>query len=146
MPGGVILILFFVHLGIILILVLGFYSGLCGRVRTVYLFSLCVVSLLSCRFTVSALVWFFKFLKYLVFHWALCSFVDLHGSCGCLCTRMRSEWIGESWTEGAGGFRCWNWRLFPIAEFYGSLCIWVLLSIGWLCFLFIVSIFFAIVA
>jgi general stress protein CsbA len=37
----------FVYLGIILILVLGFYSGLSGRVRTVYLFSLCVVSLSS---------------------------------------------------------------------------------------------------
>jgi hypothetical protein len=44
----------FVHLGITLILVLGFYSGLSGRVRTVYLFSLCVVSLLSSRFTASA--------------------------------------------------------------------------------------------
>jgi hypothetical protein len=32
----------FVHLGITLILVLGSYSGLSGRVRTVYLFSLCV--------------------------------------------------------------------------------------------------------
>jgi hypothetical protein len=44
------------HLGIILILVFGFYSGLSGRVRTVYLFSLYIVSLLSSRFTVSALV------------------------------------------------------------------------------------------
>jgi hypothetical protein len=51
-----------VHLGIILILVLGFYSGLSGKVRTVYLFSLCVVSLLSSRFTSSALVWFSNFL------------------------------------------------------------------------------------
>jgi hypothetical protein len=51
-----------------LILVLGFYSGLSGRVRTVYHFSLCVVSLLSSRFTASALVWFYNFLKYLVFH------------------------------------------------------------------------------
>jgi hypothetical protein len=59
---------FFVHLGIILILLLGFYSGLPGRVRTVYLFSLCVVSLLSSRFTASALMWFYNFLKYLVFH------------------------------------------------------------------------------
>jgi hypothetical protein len=32
---------YFVHLGIILILVLGFYSGLSGRIRVVYLFSLC---------------------------------------------------------------------------------------------------------
>jgi hypothetical protein len=38
---------FLVHLGIILILVLEFYSGLSGRVRTVYLLSLYVVSLLS---------------------------------------------------------------------------------------------------
>jgi hypothetical protein len=57
---------FLVHLGIILILVLGFYSGLSGRVRTAYLLSLCVVSLLSSRFTASALVWFSNFLKYLV--------------------------------------------------------------------------------
>jgi hypothetical protein len=56
------------HLDIILILVLGFYSGLFGRVRTVYLFSLCVVSLLSRRFTASPLVWFSYFHKYLVFH------------------------------------------------------------------------------
>jgi hypothetical protein len=40
----------YVHLGTILMLVLGFYSGLSGRVRRVYLFSLCVVSLLSSRF------------------------------------------------------------------------------------------------
>jgi hypothetical protein len=44
-----------------LILVLGFYSGLSGRVRTMYLFSLCVVSLLSCRFATSAFVWFLNF-------------------------------------------------------------------------------------
>jgi hypothetical protein len=44
---------FFVHLGIILMLVLGFYSGLFGRVRTVYHFSLCAVSLLSNKFTAS---------------------------------------------------------------------------------------------
>jgi hypothetical protein len=30
----------FVHLSIILMLVLGFYSGFCGRVRTVYLQSM----------------------------------------------------------------------------------------------------------
>jgi hypothetical protein len=59
---------FFVHLGITLILTLEFYSGLSGRVKTVYVFSLCVVSLLSSRFTVSALVWFSNFLKYMVFH------------------------------------------------------------------------------
>jgi hypothetical protein len=69
MPSGVTHIrTFFVHLGITLILVLGFYSGLSGRVRTVYLFSLCVVLLLSSRFTANALVWFCNFLKYLVFH------------------------------------------------------------------------------
>jgi hypothetical protein len=51
-----------VHLGFILILVLGFYSGLSGRVRTVYLFGLCVVLLLSSRFTASALVWFSDYL------------------------------------------------------------------------------------
>jgi hypothetical protein len=34
-----------VHLGIILIIVVGVYSGLSRRVRKVYLFSLCVVSL-----------------------------------------------------------------------------------------------------
>jgi hypothetical protein len=67
MPSGVTHVHFFVHLGITLILVLGFYSGLSGRVRTVYLFSLCVVSLFS-RFTASALVWFSSFLKYLLFH------------------------------------------------------------------------------
>jgi hypothetical protein len=55
----------FVHLGIILILVFGFYSGLSGRVRTVYV---SVISLSSNRFTASALVWFINFLKYLVFH------------------------------------------------------------------------------
>jgi hypothetical protein len=58
----------FVHLGIILILVLRFYSGLSGRDRTVYLFSVCVVSRLSCRFTSSALLRFSNFLKYLIFH------------------------------------------------------------------------------
>jgi hypothetical protein len=57
-----------VHLGIILILILGFYSGLSGRVRTLYLFNLCIVSLLSSRFTASALLWLSNFLKYLVFH------------------------------------------------------------------------------
>jgi hypothetical protein len=69
MPSGVTRILFFfVHLGIILILVLGFYSGLSGRGRTVYLFSLCGVSLLSSRFTANAIVWFSNCLNYLVFH------------------------------------------------------------------------------
>jgi hypothetical protein len=48
----------FVHLGIILILLLGFYSGLSGRVSTVYFFSLCVASLLPSRFIASALMWF----------------------------------------------------------------------------------------
>jgi hypothetical protein len=61
----------FFHLGIVLIHVLGFYSGLPGKVRTVYLFSLCTVSLLSSRFTASALVWFSNSLIYLVFHFFL---------------------------------------------------------------------------
>jgi hypothetical protein len=43
------LFFFLVHLGIILIHVLGFYSGLSGRDRMAYLFSLCVVSLLSSK-------------------------------------------------------------------------------------------------
>jgi hypothetical protein len=72
---------------------MGFHSGLFGRVRTAYLFSLCVVSLLSSKFTASALVWFSNFLKYLVFHFLLHSelrlFVDLHGFCGCLCIKVR---------------------------------------------------------
>jgi hypothetical protein len=58
---------FLVHLGLILMLVWGFYSGLSGRVRIGYLFNLCVVSLLSSRVAASALVWFFNFFKYLVF-------------------------------------------------------------------------------
>jgi hypothetical protein len=62
-------IFFCVHLGIILILALGFYSGLSGRVGAVYLFSLCVVSLLSSRFTANASVWLSNFLKYMVFHY-----------------------------------------------------------------------------
>jgi hypothetical protein len=57
------LYLFLVHLCIILILVSGVYIGLSGRVRTVYLFSLCVVSLLSSRFNDSALVWIYIFLS-----------------------------------------------------------------------------------
>jgi hypothetical protein len=71
MPSGVSHTFFFVHLGIILNPVLEFYSGLYGRVRTVYLFSLCAVSLLSSRFTASAVVWFCNFLKYLVFHFII---------------------------------------------------------------------------
>jgi hypothetical protein len=47
-------------------LVLGFYSGLSGRVRTVYLFSLCAVSLLPNRFTAISLVLFSNLLKCLV--------------------------------------------------------------------------------
>jgi hypothetical protein len=49
-----------------LIACIGVYPSLSGRVRTVYLFNLCVVSLLSVRFTASALVRFSNFLKYLV--------------------------------------------------------------------------------
>jgi hypothetical protein len=61
MPSGVthILVYLSVEFGIVLILVFGFYSGLSGRVRTVYLFSL----LLSSRFTVSALMWISNFLE-----------------------------------------------------------------------------------
>jgi hypothetical protein len=66
--SGVTHIFLFVHLGIIEIILLGVYSGLTGRVRTVYLCILCVVSLLSSRFSAGALVWFSNFLKYLVFH------------------------------------------------------------------------------
>jgi hypothetical protein len=65
MPSGVThILIFLVHLGINLMIVLGFYSGLSGSVRIVHLFSLCVVSPLSSRFIVSALVWFSNFLKY----------------------------------------------------------------------------------
>jgi hypothetical protein len=110
------------------------------RVRMVYLFGLCVVLMWSSRFTASALVWFYNFLKYLVFHWALCQFLDLHWSCGCLCTEVHSEWSGGSWIESTGGFRCWNWRLSPIAEFHRSIWVWVLLCIE--SFLLIVLIFF----
>jgi hypothetical protein len=65
MPSGVTHILF-VQLGIISIIVLGFYTSLSDRNRTVYLFSICSVSLLSSRITASALVWFSNFLKYLI--------------------------------------------------------------------------------
>jgi hypothetical protein len=86
MSGGVthIPVFLFVHLDTILILVLGFHSDLSGKVRTVYLFSLCVVSLLSSRFTASELVWFSNFLKYLIFHF----FISL--STVFMCT---SSWI-----------------------------------------------------
>jgi hypothetical protein len=48
MPTGIThIFIFLVHLGIIVMVVLGLYSGLSGRVRTVYLFSLYVVPLLS---------------------------------------------------------------------------------------------------
>jgi hypothetical protein len=116
----------FVQLDIILILVLWFYASLSGRVRTVHLSSLCVVSLFSSRFTVSALVWFSNFLEYLVFHF----FISLSAVFICrpswilwLYTKVRSEWIRESWIDSASGFRCWNWRLYPIAEFHKS--VWV---------------------
>jgi hypothetical protein len=63
---------------------LGFYSGLSGKVRTVYLFSLCVVSLLSSTFTACALVWFSNFLKCFVFHF----FISLSTVFVC-----RASWI-----------------------------------------------------
>jgi hypothetical protein len=75
---------FFVHLGIILILLLWFYSGLSGRFRTVYLISLCVVSLLSIMFNASALNGFLTFFKRLVFHF----FISLSTVFIC-----RSSWI-----------------------------------------------------
>jgi hypothetical protein len=57
MPSGVIqVLLFLVHLGIILILVLVFYSGLSGIIGTVYLSSLCIVSLMRSSFTARVLV------------------------------------------------------------------------------------------
>jgi hypothetical protein len=64
-------------------------SDLSGIFRTMYLFSLRVVSLLSSRITSSALVWFSNFLWYstVLFHSALSSFEDPDESCGCLCTR-----------------------------------------------------------
>jgi hypothetical protein len=58
----------FVHLGITLILVLGHYSGLSGRHRAMYFFSLGVFSLLSSMFTASVLVWFSNFRKCFVFN------------------------------------------------------------------------------
>jgi hypothetical protein len=86
-------------------LVLGFYSGLSARVRTVYLFSLCVVSLLSSRFTASALVWFSNFLKYLVFHFfiSLSTMIICRSSWILLCKgRFRSEWKENIELEHAG--------------------------------------------
>jgi hypothetical protein len=89
MSSGVthILVFLFVHLGIILILALGFYSDLSARVRAVYLFSLCVVSLLSSRFTASALAWFYNFLKHFVFHY----FISL--SSVLICRSSRILWL-----------------------------------------------------
>jgi hypothetical protein len=127
---------FFVYLGIILIPVLGFYSGLSGRVRTVYLFSLRAVSLLSSRFTASALVSFSNFLKYLVFH----VFISLSTVFIC-----RSSWILRLFMyerESAGGFRCWNQRLYSMAECHMSTWVWVLLCMGGVCFLLRLLIFF----
>jgi hypothetical protein len=76
-----------------------------------------------------------------LYHCALGLFLNLHGSCGCLYTKVHSEWIGESWIESAGGFRCWNWRLSLVAELRRSIWVWVLLCIG-ICFLLLVLIFF----
>jgi hypothetical protein len=56
MPSDVTRILVFVHLGIILIPELGFYLGLPDEVISVHLFNLCVVSLLSSKFTASEFV------------------------------------------------------------------------------------------
>jgi hypothetical protein len=72
-----------------IILVLWFYSGLSGRVRTLYVFSLYVVSLLFGRFTASALVWFSNFLKYLVSHFPVSlSTVFIYRSSWILCLFM----------------------------------------------------------
>jgi hypothetical protein len=72
------------------------------RVRTEYPFSLCVVSLLSSRFTARAVVWLCNLLKRLGLQFFISLItVDLHG---CLCT----EFIGECCILSAGGFRCWN--------------------------------------
>jgi hypothetical protein len=86
MPSGLnnILVFLFIHLRTIFIIVLWFYSDLSGRVRSVYLFSLCAVSLLSSGFTASALVWFSDLLKCLVFHF----FISLSAVFIC-----RSSWI-----------------------------------------------------
>jgi hypothetical protein len=59
-------LLLFDYLVVILIFVLGVYPGLCGRVKTMYLLILYVVSLLSSRFTARTLLWYSNFLKYLV--------------------------------------------------------------------------------
>jgi hypothetical protein len=75
------------------IIVLGFYSGMSGRARTVYLSSLCEVPLLSSRFTASALVWFSNF-KYLVFH----VFISVRGA-GIM------EWINASFAIQRRGKR-----------------------------------------
>jgi hypothetical protein len=146
MSSGVTHILFSIVLGVILILALGVYSGLSGRDRTVYLFSLYVFSLLPSRFTASTLIWFYIFLSTwystFLFHWTLCPFVDLNRSSDYLHIREPLECIGEFWIESAGVFRCWNWRLSPINEFRRSILIWVLLCIGGFCFLLIVLIIF----
>jgi hypothetical protein len=104
MHSGVTHILFFVHLGIILILVLGFYSGLSGRGTMVYLFSLCVVSLLSSRFTATALMWFSNFLKYLVIRFLISV------STVFIC---RSLWILWLFMY-QGAFRMDRWRILML--------------------------------
>jgi hypothetical protein len=129
MSSDVIHILLLVfHLGIILILVLGFYSGQSGRDRTLCIFSLCVVSLLSSRFSASALVWFFNFLNYL----ALTFFISLS-----TVLIWRSSWI--LWLfmyRGKFGMNrrdldLERWRISlleleaaPIAEFQRSIWVW----------------------
>jgi hypothetical protein len=91
---------------------IGFYSGLSGRVRTVYLFSLCVVSLLSSRFSAKALAWFSNLLQCFVFHFFI-SLITVFFCRSSWILWLRSESIGESWIENGGGFRCWNWKLSP---------------------------------
>jgi hypothetical protein len=72
MPNGITRkVVSLVRLGIVLMPVLRVHSALSGSDWTVYLFSLCVVSLLSSRFTAGALVWSSNFPKYLVFHFSI---------------------------------------------------------------------------
>jgi hypothetical protein len=103
MLSGVTRLFLFVH---ILILVLRFYSGLSGRVRTVYLFSVCIVSLLSSMFTASALVWFSSFLKYLLFHF-LISLSTLY--------IWRSSWISLLFKRGILNTYFYDKYIFPVS-------------------------------
>jgi hypothetical protein len=126
--------------------VLWFYTGMSSRVRTVYLFSVCVISLFCSRSIVSALLWFSNLLKYLVSHF----FISLSSV-----FVYRSSWI--MWLcmyQGAFGmdrtvldWKRWGISMFEmeatlIAEVHRTIWVWVLLCIGGVCFLLIVLIFF----